>query len=123
MSKKTQGIENNQQSPFEQIIDDNPEMQENLCLVGGIPIIVGFADSKYPYGVRLQAAHFIKKMCSTSSLTLQMFISCRGLDILSSFLAEDYDQHKELIRTAVDGILNVFELQVNRMGLLDIVYR
>lgn len=93
------------------IVHSSIEVQENLCLVGGIPIIMGLASKRYPWPVRLEAAYFIKQMCHTSLLTLQMFISCRGLKVLVDFMEEDYRQNKELIFIAINGISSVFELQ------------
>ncbi|KYQ88661.1 putative protein serine/threonine kinase [Tieghemostelium lacteum] len=94
-----------------QIIDNNMEIQENLCLVGGIPAIMKFSTREYSAGVRLETASFISKMCSTSTLTLQMFIACKGLPILVDFLLSNYQESKKLVLMAVDAIINVFELQ------------
>ncbi|CAG8548816.1 12494_t:CDS:2 [Ambispora leptoticha] len=93
------------------IIKDNQNLQENLCLVGGIPVIKNFTSKRYSYETRLQAGIFIRQMCHTSTLTLQMFVSCRGLKVLVDFLEEDYTLHKELVWIAVNGIWSVFELQ------------
>ncbi|KAF2069497.1 hypothetical protein CYY_009186 [Polysphondylium violaceum] len=94
-----------------QIIDANMEIQENLCLVGGIPAIMKFSGPEYPATVRLETASFISKMCSTSTLTLQMFIACKGLPILVDFLLSPYNESKRLVWMAIDAIVNVFELQ------------
>ncbi|EGG21702.1 putative protein serine/threonine kinase [Cavenderia fasciculata] len=94
-----------------QIIDNNMEIQENLCLVGGIPSIMKFAGREYDANIRLETASFVSKMCSTSTLTLQMFIACKGLPILVDFLATPYQQSKRLVCLALDAIVNVFELQ------------
>ncbi|CAG8436424.1 2710_t:CDS:2 [Ambispora gerdemannii] len=93
------------------IIKDNQNLQENLCLVGGIPVIKNFTSKRHSYEIRLQAGLFIRQMCHTSTLTLQMFVSCRGLKVLVDFLEEDYTRHKELVWIAINGIWSVFELQ------------
>ncbi|CAG8540816.1 12466_t:CDS:2 [Dentiscutata erythropus] len=93
------------------IIADNIDLQENLCLVGGIPIIMSFTSKRYPYEIRVEAAIFIRQICHTSPIILQMFISCQGLRIFVDFLQEEYTKHKELIWIAVNGIYGVFELQ------------
>ncbi|KAF0408258.1 map kinase kinase kinase [Gigaspora margarita] len=93
------------------IISSNINLQENLCLVGGIPVIMNFTSKRYPYEIRVEAAIFIRQICHTSPVILQMFISCRGLKVLVEFLQEDYNEHKELIWIAVNGIYGVFELQ------------
>ncbi|GET00056.1 cytokinesis protein sepH [Rhizophagus clarus] len=109
------------------IIEDNITLQENLCLVGGIPIIMNFTSRRYNYDIRLEAANFIRQICHTS---LQIFISCRGLKVLVELLQEDYTKHKQLIWIAVNGIWSVFELQsptpkndfcrlLSKYGLLD----
>lgn len=90
---------------------DNVEMQENLCLVGGIPVIMAYASKRYPEEIRMGAAAFLREMCHTSTLTLQMFISCRGPKVLVELLDEEYSEQKALIWMAINGIWNVFTLQ------------
>ena len=51
-------------------------------------------------------------MYQTSTLTLQMFVSAGGLNVLVEFLDEDYDEARDLVLIGVNGIWNVFELQV-----------
>lgn len=95
------------------ILSDNIEVQENLCFVGGIPIISSFASKKYATEIRLEAANFVRMMYQNTGLTLQMFISCGGLHVLVEFLEEDYDSEagRELVLVGVNGIWSVFELQ------------
>ena len=93
------------------IIQDDVGTQENLCFVGGIPIITRFASRKYPSEIRLEAAAFVRQMCHTSTLTLQMFVSAGGLKVLVEFLEEDYEDERDLVMIGVNGIWSVFELQ------------
>ncbi|KAK0728591.1 hypothetical protein B0T26DRAFT_178050 [Lasiosphaeria miniovina] len=93
------------------IILDDVELQENLCFVGGIPIITKFAARQYSNEIRLEAAAFVRQMYQTSTLTLQMFVSAGGLNVLVEFLDEDYDSSQSLVLIGVNGIWNVFELQ------------
>ncbi|KAH6710013.1 hypothetical protein VD0002_g703 [Verticillium dahliae] len=93
------------------IILEDVEIQENLCFVGGIPIITKFAARQYSNEIRLEAAAFVRQMYQTSTLTLQMFVSAGGLNVLVEFLDEDYDDAKDLVLIGVNGIWNVFELQ------------
>ncbi|PNY27545.1 Septation [Tolypocladium capitatum] len=93
------------------IILDDVEIQENLCFVGGIPIITKFAARQYSDEIRLEAAAFARQMYQTSTLTLQMFVSAGGLNVLVEFLDEDYDSARDLVLIGVNGIWNVFELQ------------
>lgn len=97
-------------TPFQIILDD-VELQENLCFVGGIPIITKFAARQYSNEIRLEAAAFVRQMYQTSTTTLQMFVSAGGLNVLVEFLDEDYDSSRDLVLIGVNGIWNVFELQ------------
>jgi len=95
------------------ISPSNVEAQENLCFVGGIPIISKFAHKKWANEIRLEAAAFVRMMYLTSTLTLQMFVSCGGLNVLVEFLEEEYesDVGRELVLIGVNGVCSVFELQ------------
>ncbi|KAI6084625.1 cell division control protein [Hypoxylon rubiginosum] len=93
------------------IILDDVGAQENLCFVGGIPIITKFAARQYSNQIRLETAAFVRQMYQTSTLTLQMFVTAGGLNVLVEFLDEDYDTARDLVLIGVNGIWNVFELQ------------
>ncbi|KAJ5474953.1 Cytokinesis protein sepH [Penicillium diatomitis] len=67
------------------IIYNDYEIQENPCFVGGIPI----------------------QMFQTSTLTLQMFISAGGLNVLVEFLEDDYEDERDLVLIGVNGICRV----------------
>ncbi|KIM28334.1 hypothetical protein M408DRAFT_140026 [Serendipita vermifera MAFF 305830] len=84
---------------------------ESFCLIGGIPVLMGFTSKKYSSECRLEASKTIRLLCHTSVLTLQMFISCRGLRVLVDILDEDYIDQSELVGHALNGIGSVFELQ------------
>ncbi|KAL7001524.1 MAP3K epsilon protein kinase 1 [Sarracenia purpurea var. burkii] len=94
-----------------QIIKDNTDFQENACLVGLIPVVMSFAVPDCPREVRMEAAYFLQQLCQSSSLTLQMFISCRGIPILVGFLEADYAKYREMVHLAIDGMWQVFKLQ------------
>ena len=93
------------------IIFEDVEIQENLCFVGGIPILTKFASKKYSSDIRLEAAAFVRQMYQSSTLTLQMFVSAGGLKVLVEFLEEDYDEDRDLVLIGVNGVWSVFELQ------------
>ncbi|KUI74190.1 Cytokinesis protein sepH [Cytospora mali] len=93
------------------IIYRDRELQENLCFVGGIPVITKFAARQFSNEIRLEAADFVQQMYETSTLTLQMFVSCGGISVLAGFLDEDYDSSRDLVLIGVNGIWRVFELQ------------
>lgn len=89
------------------------EIQENLCFVGGIPIISQFAHKKFPSEIRQEAAAFVRQMYQTSTLTLQMFIGCGGLNVLVEFLEEDLEDDRDFVLIGVNGVWSVFNLQVS----------
>ena len=93
------------------MIYSDVELQENLCFVGGIPIITKYASKKYSSEIRLEAAAFVRQMYQTSTLTLQMFVSAGGLKVLVEFLEEDYEEERDLVFIGVNGVWSVFELQ------------
>ncbi|KAH7840575.1 hypothetical protein Vadar_018785 [Vaccinium darrowii] len=94
-----------------QIIKDNTDFQENACLVGLIPVVMSFAVPDRPREVRMEAACFLQQLCQSSSLTLQMFIACRGIPVLVGFLEADYAKYREMVHLAIDGMWQVFKLQ------------
>ncbi|KAG6574716.1 STE/STE11/CDC15 protein kinase [Phytophthora cinnamomi] len=120
------------------IVEGNKKFQENLALVGLVPVIIkltkqhnpyylpgesgrGFRmdsseDSEFSIAVRMEAAKFVRQCCKTSSLTLQMFIACGGLPVLVDFLtlgdkSSSLDEDVDLLRIALDGIFSVFSIQ------------
>ncbi|GJU96508.1 MAP3K epsilon protein kinase 1-like protein isoform X1 [Tanacetum coccineum] len=94
-----------------QIIKDNTDFQENACLVGLVPVVMNFAVPDRTREVRMEAAYFLQQLCQSSSLTLQMFIACRGIPVLVGFLEADYAKYREMVHLAIDGMWQVFKLQ------------
>ncbi|KIO23906.1 hypothetical protein M407DRAFT_214002 [Tulasnella calospora MUT 4182] len=84
---------------------------ESFCLIGYLTSIIAFTTKKYSSECRLEASHFIRLLCHSSVLTLQMFISCRGLRVLVDLLDEDFAEQTDLVVHALNGIGSVFELQ------------
>lgn len=93
------------------IISTNIEMLENLCFVGAIPTVSEFTTKQFPADIRSEAALFVRQICQSSTLALQMFISCGGLNVLVGFLEEDLETERDLVLIGVNGICSVFELQ------------
>ena len=93
------------------IIHEDGDTQESLSFLGGIPTICDYASKKYPSDIRKEAAAFVRQMYSTSSLTLQMFIGCGGINHLVEFLEEDIDTERDLVLIGVNGVWSVFNLQ------------
>ncbi|GFZ15679.1 mitogen-activated protein kinase kinase kinase 7 [Actinidia rufa] len=85
--------------------------QENACLVGLIPVVMSFAVPDRPREIRMEAAYFLQQLCQSSSLTLEMFIACRGIPILVGYLEADYAKYREMVHLAIDGMWQVFKLQ------------
>jgi serine/threonine protein kinase len=94
------------------LILEDAESQESLSFLGGIPIICTFAYKRYPSAIRKEAAAFVRQMYQTSTLTLQMFIGCGGINVLVEFLEEDIDTERDLVLIGVNGIWSVFGLKV-----------
>ncbi|KAF9362321.1 hypothetical protein BGX34_006409 [Mortierella sp. NVP85] len=92
-------------------IRGNIELQESLCLVGAIPVLLRYTSRRYSKEIQMAAAIFIQHICHTNTLTLQMFISCRGLRVLIDFMNGNYSTQKELVWIAINGIHSVFSLQ------------
>ncbi|KAJ9103878.1 hypothetical protein QFC21_002340 [Naganishia friedmannii] len=88
----------------------DPGVMEHVCLTGGIPVVMNFISKRYSLETRLEASVFVKSLTS-SALTLQMFISCRGIRMLVELLDEDYTVNKGLVISALEGIESVFNLQ------------
>ncbi|KAK8490816.1 hypothetical protein V6N12_011446 [Hibiscus sabdariffa] len=93
------------------IVKENTDLQENACLVGFIPLVMSFAGPDRPREIRMEAAYFLQQLCQSSSLTLQMFIACRGIPVLVGFLEADYAKYREMVHLAIDGMWQVFRLQ------------
>lgn len=90
--------------------EDDVELLEYTCHAGLIPVMMNFARPESSKELRMQAAYFVQKLCHKSALTLQMFIACRGLSVLVSFLESDYAKYREMVHMAVDGIWQVLDL-------------
>ena len=84
-----------------------------------------YASEQYERDIRLEAALYVGAMCRTSTFTVcqlctsvtdsqqvQAFMSCNGLATLSRMLAEDYEQHRNLVWMAVDSLSRILESQV-----------
>ncbi|KZO92675.1 Pkinase-domain-containing protein [Calocera viscosa TUFC12733] len=84
---------------------------ESFCLIGGIPVVMSFTSKKFSTECRVEASNFVRSLCTSSPMTLQMFISCRGLKVLVDILDEDFSEQQELVVHALNGVRSVFELQ------------
>lgn len=93
------------------VIRGDFELQASLCMVGAIPVLLRYTSRRYSKEIQMAAAIFIQQICHTNPLTLQMFISCRGLRVLIDFMQGNYSTQKELVWIAINGIHSVFNLQ------------
>ncbi|ORX54202.1 Pkinase-domain-containing protein [Piromyces finnis] len=90
----------------------NNEIQEHFILLGGLPLIISYAEMQYEHKIRYLASFIIQTICkNTKSVTFQTFISCRGLPALVELLGGDYVENKDLIFMTIDSIYDIFELQ------------
>jgi len=94
-------------------VGDNNDIQDALCLLGGIPEITQFSQSNFSYDVRLEVSKFVKVICTASSTTLHMFVSCRGFQILVSLLEINYMGFREVIHYTLDSIIRIFKLETH----------
>lgn len=82
-------------------------------MLGGLPLIISYAEMQYEHNIRYLASFIIQTICkNTKSVTFQTFISCRGLPALVALLGGDYTENKDLIFMTIDSIYDIFELQV-----------
>ncbi|KAG0229437.1 hypothetical protein BGW42_001592 [Actinomortierella wolfii] len=93
------------------VVRNDYALLESLCLVGAIPVLMKYTSKRYGREIQIAAASFIQQMCHTSTLTLQMFISCRGIQTLIEFLECSYARQRELVWIAINGIHSVFDMQ------------
>ncbi|KAF9580666.1 hypothetical protein BGW38_002598 [Lunasporangiospora selenospora] len=93
------------------LIKNDPALQESLCLVGAIPVLIRYTSKRFTKEIQMEAAAFIQQICNSNPMTLQMFISCRGLRTLIEFLQGNYSTKKDLVWIAINGIHSVFNLQ------------
>ncbi|KAL4638263.1 hypothetical protein ACB092_03G134800 [Castanea dentata] len=95
---------------IESLVFDDRLPGENLFPLQ-IPLVMSFAVHDRPREVRMEAANFLQQLCQSSSLTLQMFIACRGIPVLVGFLEPDYAKYREMVHLAIDGMWQVFKLK------------
>ncbi|KAF7318499.1 Protein kinase domain-containing protein [Mycena chlorophos] len=100
------------------LVNSNLGLLESFCLIGSIPVMMGFSSKKYPSECRLEASNFIRLLCRASVMTLQMFISCRGLKVLVDLLDEDYTEQTDLVVHALNGIGSVLSCKARRPRMI-----
>lgn len=76
------------------IFEYNNSQFENVCILGGIPVITQFRSVSYDLQVRQQVLKFLT-FFEKSDKALSMFISCGGLRVLSKFVEDDFDYTPE----------------------------
>jgi hypothetical protein len=90
-----------------QLIEGNPEYLEQLCLVGAVPLVLRFSVPEAPRLIRMQAALFVREVTHAGGVPLQLLVACGGLPVLVAFLEGDYNDNKEMVFMAIDGICKV----------------
>eukprot|EP00834_Sanchytrium_tribonematis_P006318 NODE_455_length_7230_cov_0.733277.p2 type:complete len:782 gc:universal NODE_455_length_7230_cov_0.733277:3839-6184(+) len=86
---------------------ESPDILENICLVGAIPIVLKFSSNDYPSCLLKEVAKFINLLNLTKP-TLQMFVISNGFKVLITMLQIKEDH--EIIFIAIDAIRNIFDL-------------
>ena len=96
-------------------------------MIGIMPIVVQFASSTNGTATRYQVALFVEEMCSnpagTASVSIQMFLACRGVQLLVQLLRPSdnapglenfplWDQEHQITLIALSSIVRVFQFQV-----------
>jgi hypothetical protein len=64
------------------IIASDKSLLESLCSLGMVPIVCALTDHSQNCRIRRCAVEFVQAMCSTSALTVQMFVACGGIRVL-----------------------------------------
>ena len=83
--------------------------------MGIIPIIMECGSSQSPILTRLYSAYFVQRVISTTE-TLQMFVACRGLSLLTAFLEPDYSKFKDIVHISINCVSSIFKIQ-NQVGI------
>lgn len=63
------------------ITRDDRRLQEAVSLVGALPAILNLARPASASVVRMHVADFVRQLCTTSTVTLQMLVACGGIQV------------------------------------------
>lgn len=104
------------------IFEYNNSQFENVCILGGIPVITQFRSVSYDLQVRQQVLKFLT-FFEKSDKALSMFISCGGLRVLSKFVEDDFDYTPEFPIVSIDCIHRILtrDLTKSRSNLCRIL--
>ncbi|EGC35678.1 hypothetical protein DICPUDRAFT_33056 [Dictyostelium purpureum] len=87
------------------------DIQETICLMNGIPIITRLANRQFDELVREEVSRFVLQLCSSSTYSLNMFITgSRGCRVLVDLLDSDYFNGFSLIHNSLDAISLIFKM-------------
>ena len=95
-------------------IISEPDIQESLCLLGGVPLVMHYTTSEYNHSIRTEVARFVGIMCSATTHVAQMFVSCRTFPLIVNLLEPNYEEGKEMIHFTLDAIIKIFKIHVNK---------
>mmetsp|Transcript_1991 Transcript_1991/g.2806 ORF Transcript_1991/g.2806 Transcript_1991/m.2806 type:complete len:768 (-) Transcript_1991:217-2520(-) len=63
-------------------IRSRTKLQERVCILGYVNVVLNFCHKSYPSLLRLEAAEFAKLLCFSNSYTRKMLCACGGLRVL-----------------------------------------
>ncbi|KAK4699243.1 hypothetical protein P7C70_g7019, partial [Phenoliferia sp. Uapishka_3] len=97
------------------VFEDAPEMKAHFIKCHGLLAVIEVLQttrSREILAILLRVLNLIVGSDSEAleKLCIQMFVSCRGLKTLVEMMDENYEERKDLVWMAVDGISRVFEL-------------
>ncbi|OHT14486.1 hypothetical protein TRFO_15146 [Tritrichomonas foetus] len=89
---------------------DQKDIQENFCLLGGIPPILEHLALSYSYDIRAYSLAIIYEICKNSFDNAQLLIACNGVSGLVEVLGYDTKTEVNNIMTAVTIIYDIFKV-------------
>ena len=91
------------------ILEDQLQIKESYCLLGGIPPVLKFLEANsHPKDIRAMAMKITNEICKTGknqpSDNIQMFISCDGINSLVQTLKYDILEESDLVVISIHDI-------------------
>ena len=94
-----------------QIIENDPHLQEQSCIFGILPYMIKYTQAEYPRYVRVEAAYYLGQL-ARGITTLQIFIASGGFKALVELLDLNYEENKDLICLAIDSLIWIFDMNI-----------
>lgn len=90
---------------------DEKLIQEGLCLLGGLPLLFSFASFGFSDEIRLYVSIISKALCCNPTHAT-IFVSAKGIPIITQLLEGDYARYPEMIDNALHSLISVLQLHV-----------